>query len=183
LWQVSNYNWGRKVSCYFGSMFDTFSERARRIVFAARVKAGERGADMIDVDDFLVGLVLEDQGLLTELMAHFLGEPVTFFKRAEAHTPFFPPKTAQDLLSSLDKLLPQLKPLSRNKHVPLSPSLGRVLHSAKALQSQFRHSQVEPLHLLAAILAEESSEGVRLLQGSGITREKVLRALGGSAEN
>jgi hypothetical protein len=47
-------------------MIDDFSARARQITFAARFKAGERGAKMIDIDDFLVGLVLEDQGLLVE---------------------------------------------------------------------------------------------------------------------
>jgi hypothetical protein len=35
---------------------------------------------------------------------------------------------------------------------------------------------------LAAILAEESGQGVKLLQDSGITREKVLRALSGTTE-
>jgi hypothetical protein len=45
-------------------MFDDFSSRSKQIVFAARFKAGERGASMIDTDDFLVGLVLEDQGML-----------------------------------------------------------------------------------------------------------------------
>jgi ATP-dependent Clp protease ATP-binding subunit ClpA len=67
--------------------------------------------------------------------------------------------------------------------VPLSPSLERVFNSAKALQSRFKYSQIEPLHLLAAILAEVSSQGVRLLQRSGITREKVLMTLSGPAEN
>ena len=45
-------------------MFDNFSTRARQLVFAARFKAGERGAAVVDTDDFFVGLVLEDQGLL-----------------------------------------------------------------------------------------------------------------------
>ena len=45
-------------------MFDSFSKRATEVVFAARFKAGERGANMIDIDDLLVGLVLEDQGTL-----------------------------------------------------------------------------------------------------------------------
>ena len=45
-------------------MFDDFSTRARQLVFAARFKAGERGAAVVDTDDLLLGLVLEDQGLL-----------------------------------------------------------------------------------------------------------------------
>jgi len=63
-------------------MFDTFSERAKQMVFAAPVKAGKRGANMVDVDDFLVGVVLEDQGVLTDVLSNFLEEPVTFVARA-----------------------------------------------------------------------------------------------------
>ena len=164
-------------------MFDVFSERAKQIVFAARLKAGERDSNIVDVDDFLVGLVLEDQGLLTDMLSKLHGEPVTFVRSAESHVPFFPPKTAQDLLSSLEKLLPPPKPVVPTTSASVSPALKRVFDSAKALQSQFQHTRIQPLHLLAALLAEESSQGVQLLQGSGITREKVLRALDASADN
>jgi hypothetical protein len=40
-------------------MIDAFSMRAKQIVFAARFRAGERGTKLIDVEDFLLGLVLE----------------------------------------------------------------------------------------------------------------------------
>jgi hypothetical protein len=48
-------------------MFDNFSTRVRQVMFAPRFKAGERGANMIDTDDFLVGLVLEDQGMVEKI--------------------------------------------------------------------------------------------------------------------
>ena len=44
-------------------MFENFSQRPKLVIFAARAKAGERGANMIEIDDFIVSLVLEDQGL------------------------------------------------------------------------------------------------------------------------
>ena len=47
-------------------MIDAFSMRAKQILFAARFSAGERGANVINVEDFLLGLVLEDQGMLEE---------------------------------------------------------------------------------------------------------------------
>jgi len=89
-------------------MFDIFSEpEADSICSACQSRIAS--AAKIDVDDFLAGLILEDQGLLTDVLG---------------------------------------------------------------LQSQFPHGRIEPLHLLAAILVEESSDGVKLLQGSGITRER-----------
>src|SRR5258705_1892591 len=165
-------------------MLDNFSERARQIVFAARFKAGERGANMIDTDDFLVGLVLEDQGMLekTILPTIFEGQG-TSVNRPQFHIPFFSSKVAEDLLANLKKHLPQSLPVALTTEMPLSPSLERIFDSAKAVQTRFQHSQIEPLHLLAAILTEETSRGAKLLQGSGITLEKVLLTLRGATEN
>ena len=165
-------------SCYFGSMLDNFSMRARQIIFAARFKAGERGANMIDTDDFLVGLILEDQGMLEKTMfSTFFEGPGTFVNQAQLHAPFFSSKVVEDLLANLKTNLPQSRPVALTTEVALSPSLERVFDSAKALQTRFQHSQIEPLHLLAAILTEEASQRVKLLQESGITQEKVLLTL------
>ena len=71
-------------------VFEVFSMRARQIVFAARLKAGERGANLIDIEDFLLGLVLEDQGMLGESqflkLYDGLGTPVN---KTQSHIPFF----------------------------------------------------------------------------------------------
>ncbi len=165
-------------SCYFALMFETFSERARRIVFAARVKAGERGGAAIDTADLLAGLILEDQGMAEAAVLLKLGHGTPIFvDRRPLHTPFFSPTQAQDLLDSLAKLLPQSQPLATTAEIPLSPSLQRVFNSAKTLQTRLQHSKLGRLHLLAAALAEESSPSVQLLRDAGITEEKVLLAL------
>jgi ATP-dependent Clp protease ATP-binding subunit ClpA len=163
-------------------MFDVFSARARQIISAARFKAGERGANTIDVNDFLVGLILGDQCLLTNVMSKLLGEPVAFAESAESHILFIPPKTAQNLPASMEKLLPLSNPVAPATSASISPALMRVFDSAKDLQRQLRRrSHIEPLHLLAAILTEESSDGVKLLQGYGITREKGSTSARGPA--
>jgi ATP-dependent Clp protease ATP-binding subunit ClpA len=164
-------------------MFDNFSKRARQIVFAARFKAGERGANTIDTDDLLVGLVLEDQGILekTVFSTMFEGQDIPV-NRSQSHIPFLSVTVAQDLLANLEKDLLQSQPIALTTEMPLSLSLEHVFSSAKDVQTRFRHDQIEPLHLLAAILAEESGRGVKLLQNSGITHEKVLRALSGTTE-
>ena len=173
--------------CYFEPMFDNFSTRARQLVFAARFKAGERGAAVIDTDDLLVGLVLEDQGLLLKSLfpdakgnafvetvvekGHVVGR----FRKASAHVPFFSQELAEDLLTKLKESIPRSQPVPETTEIPLSSSLKRVFDLAKELQPQFRHSHMEPLHLLAAILKEDSSEGAKLLRRSGVTLENVCR--------
>ena len=164
-------------------MLDDFSQRSRQIVFAARVKAGERGASMIDSGDFLVGLVLEDQGMLEEIFSSIFEGQGTPINTVRSHIPFFSAKEAEELLANLKKSLPQSQPIALNTEVPLSASLERVFGSVKSVQTRFRHSQVEPLHLLAAVLSEEADHSVKLLQDSGITLEKVLLTLSGATGN
>lgn len=50
-------------------MFDLYSMRALRVIFAAQYKAGERGSGTIDVGDLVVGLVLEDQGKMGDVLS------------------------------------------------------------------------------------------------------------------
>ena len=70
-------------------MIDDFSMRAKQIVFAARFSAGERGANVINVEDFLLGLVLEDQGMLEKNLFSKLDDgDGTFLSMAPSHLPF-----------------------------------------------------------------------------------------------
>jgi hypothetical protein len=92
-------------------MLDNFSTRARQLVFAARFKAGERGAAVVDTDDFFVGLVLEDQGLLLKS------------QKGQPHVPFFSKELAEDLLTKLKKSLPRSQPIPQTTEMPLSSSL------------------------------------------------------------
>jgi len=163
-------------------MFDKFSTRARQLVFAARFKAGERGAAVVDTDDFLVGLILDDQGLLLQSLFPDVEENA-FVGKGLPHVPFFSHKLAEDLLIKLEKSLPRSQPIPETTEIPLSSSLERVFDLAKDLQPQFRHSHMEPLHFLAAILKEDSSEGAKLLQRSGVTLENVLSELSRARED
>jgi len=164
-------------------MLDNFSTRARQIVFAARFKAGERGAAVIDFDDFIHALILEDQGMLENVFSKFYGGQGTLVNRGPSHVPFFSSKIAKHLLANLEEDLRQSQPVSLTTEIPLSRSLEPAFNSAKAFQTRFQHSQIEPLHLLVAILSGEASQGVKLLQDSGITEENVLLALSRVAKN
>ena len=84
---------------------------------------------------------------------------------------------------SIEALQTQSKPIGLSAEIPLSPALERAFGSAKDFQITFHHSQIEPLHLLAGILTEESSQSVKLLQEFGITREKVLQQFRSATEN
>ena len=157
-------------------MLDAFSICARRVIFAARFKAGERGASSIDVEDLLLGLVLEDQGTLGESL--FPGQDI-FPNEAPSHVPLFPQDVAQSLATRITAQFPQATPIDLSTEIPLSPTAERAFDSAKTLQAQSLHSEIEPLHLLAAILKEESSPCAKLLQELDVTLQQVLQRLNG----
>ena len=138
-------------------------------------------APVVNTDDFLVGLVLEDQGLL--LKSLFPDVEENAFEKGQPNVPFFSQELAEDLLTKLKKSLPRSQPVPQNTDMPLSSSLVRAFDLAKELQAQFRHSHMGPLHLLAAILKEDSCEGAKLLRRSGVTLEKVLSELGRTGED
>ena len=54
-------------------MFELYSNRARQIIFLARVESGARGAEIIDVEDFLVSLIMEDQNIRSQALLKLMG--------------------------------------------------------------------------------------------------------------
>jgi hypothetical protein len=157
---------------------NAFSIRAVQTLFAARFKAGQRGANVIDVDDLLFGIVLEDQGMMGYLLPNMHGAKDSISELpCPSHSPFFPPATAGDIVTRIENLLPQSEPYTHTIDVPLSADLERTFDEAKNVRSMFHHKQIEPLHLLAAVLGQESNQHVKLLRETGITREMVMERL------
>ena len=150
-------------------------------MFAARFEAGQRGADNIGINDFIIGLILEDQNTIGSLMENALPDmhqrDVIVRMNDEVHSPFFAPEVAGELLTQIRNLLPQSRPIGLSTEIPLSSELKRVFGEADNVRKIFHHNRIEPLHLLALILREKSSDSVELLRKAGITEESVLKIL------
>jgi hypothetical protein len=163
-------------------MFEVYSERANQVIFVARLKAGHRGADMLDVDDILVALIMEDQ-MMGKPVSELLGRPYIHGFPFTAHRPFFSPDVASDLLRRIEELLSRSKSVAQSAEMPISPGVKHIFDGASDLLDRSQRSKVEPLHLLAAALTDESSKGASILQQAGITREKVLEAIRGEKKS
>lgn len=161
-------------------MFEAYSTRARQVIFVARLKAGQRGAEMIEVDDMVAALVIEDQDIVEGLLSEsFETKDSSTEFRFKIHHAFFSPDVASETLRKIEELLPKSNPVANSVEIPLSPSLKGTLDFVRVLVERLEQNHVEPLHLLAAVLAEESSNGARILKDSGITQEKVFEAIRG----
>lgn len=163
-------------------MFEVYSERANQVIFVARLKAGHRGADMLDVDDILVAFIIEDQ-MMEKRLLELLDRPDIHGFPFKAHRPFFSPDVASDLLRRIEELLSRSQSIAQSAEMPISPGVRRIFYGASDLLDRSQRSKVEPLHLLAAALTDKSSKGAPILQQAGITREKVLEAIRGEKKS
>ena len=137
-------------------MFEYLSERARRILFLSHKNTGQRGASAIGVEDMIEALVHLDQDWR-----------VSFFSRNDS----------AEILRQLAPLLQSGEPLAETAEIAVSPALQDVLTTAMGLRTELQHESVQPLHLLAAVLSEQSNVA-EAVKRSGVTKEAVLAALG-----
>lgn len=161
------------------SMFSDYSTRALRVIFIARLKAGNAGATAIDIDHLVAGIVVEDGG--KNAMAKLLNvdpNSIGVMTDMEPHpVPFFPPEVAAMLLAKIDEHSPHSEPIPQLTEMPTTSELTQVLNAAQDLRRQFQSAKVYPLHLLAAALGDPSSKASQVLRDAGISQEKVLEAL------
>jgi hypothetical protein len=133
---------------------------------------------VIDVGDLLFGITLEDQGMMGNMLSNMHGgQDSVHVLPSPPYSPFFPPATVGKILTTIGNLLPQSVPHTHTIEVPLSPDLERTFDGAKDFRNMFHHKQIEPLHFLAAVLGQESSQRAKLLQEAGFTGEMVIERL------
>lgn len=159
-------------------MLEDYSLRVHRALFLARLKAGQRGADAIELGDLLVALLIEDQGGFHKALADFHGRRNS---TAQAdpwpHQPFLPSELANGLLAQVEALCTRSQPVPAASDMPLSEAVKRVFTASASLRDELKQTKVEPLHLLAAVANDQSSRGAEVLRQAGITREKIINAM------
>jgi hypothetical protein len=182
-----------------GNSFGKLSERTISSLIVALEEAQQRGALSVDVNDLVIGLIIEDQEpYATELFE--ATPPGVLFPPGLAPTgertykPFFPPRVTIDMLVKLSEILPRSNSIPHGTEMQTSAAYDRVIAVANNLPSQFHQSEVlvhtkmvqavVPLDLLAAAL-REPCEATKMLQEAGITEERVLQTIraGGDLEN
>jgi hypothetical protein len=161
-------------------MFDLYSMRALRVIFAARYKAGERGSGTIDVGDLVVGLVLEDQGKMGDVLSLQSPSDVVI-DGLDAHLPFIQPEAAARLLLTVENNLTHSTTVSTSVDLPLSVELQAVFKFAEELRKELVHERLEPLHLLAGVFQEKSGVFSDQFREAGITQDLVIAKLRGAS--
>ncbi len=163
-------------------MFEQYSERAGRVVFLSRKIAGRRGVAEIGLEDLIESLVVEDQGDFAKVLSEGMATGLAAQWVAK-HQPFFTVETAAAIHRGLEPMLASKdEALADSVDMPLTTAAKAVLEGAQKLSEDLHQNSgisahIGPLHLVAATLADESSEVAIVLKQAGVGREAVIEAI------
>src|SRR6266581_5540352 len=143
-----------------GSMFERYTEKARRVIFFARYEASQFGSPYIETEHLLLGLLREDKTLANRfLRSHAAVDSIR--KQIEGHT------TIREKVSTSDDL-------------PLTNECKRVLAYAAEEAEQLSHKHIGTEHLLLGLLREEKCFAAEILHERGLRlstiREELARS-------
>src|SRR5512138_1040985 len=136
-------------------MFERYTEKARRVIFFARYEAGQLGAQAIEVEHLLLGLLREDKQLVQHLFPA-------------------PHSSIEAIRKAIEATGPLREKVSATVDLPLAPATKRVLGYAADESKRLEHRHIGTEHLLLGILHEDKSLAARLLIECGVTAEKVI---------
>jgi ATP-dependent Clp protease ATP-binding subunit ClpC len=133
-------------------MFEHLTERARRVIFFARLEASKTGCDAISTEHILLGLMRENMYLLPE----------------------FPPSSDLAVIRSELFGQPPEKIVPTSVDMAFTESAKRVLKKSVDERSSLKHDFVTSGHILLGVLDEEQSSACAILKRYGIQREQVI---------
>src|SRR6266699_462953 len=159
-WMLVDWGSARQEGKTVGSMFERYTEKARRVIFFARYEASQFGSPYIETEHLLLGLLREDKALTNRfLRSHSSIESIR--KQIEGRTTI-----REKVSTSVD--------------LPLSQECKRVLAYAAEEAERLSHKHIGTEHLLLGLLREEKSFAAEILHERGLRlttiREELSRA-------
>jgi Clp amino terminal domain, pathogenicity island component/NTF2 fold immunity protein len=139
------------------SMFERYTERARRVIFFARYEASHFGSTIIETEHFLLGLIREDWNLTHRFLRnHSSIESIR--KEIEGRT------TIREKVSTAIDL-------------PMSNECKRILAYAAEEAERLNHRHIGTEHMLLGILREEKCVAAEILQQVGLRLNAIREEL------
>jgi ATP-dependent Clp protease ATP-binding subunit ClpC len=129
------------------SMFEKYTEKARRTIFFARYEASQYGSPYIETEHLLLGLLREDKALSKRFLRARALDDIR--KQIESHT-----ENREKVSTSVD--------------LPLSNENKRVLAHAAEEADRLGHRHIGTEHLLLGLLREEKCFAAELLREQGL---------------
>jgi len=142
--------------------FDRFKERAQEAAQRAAEIIQRYGHNQIDTEHILLALIEQPQGVVTQILEILKVDP----------------SVLTDRLDYILKTSPKASIFGGGAgQIFITPRVKRIIDLANEEASKLKDEYISTEHLFLAILLEKNTPASRLLEGAGITRERVLDAI------
>ena len=132
-------------------MFDRYTEKARRVIFFARLEAGNAGSEHIEPEHLLIGVLQEERPLFDRMLGEQGGSVLLFMQLQQP--------------AAIPGIAPQAD-------MPLAETAKRVLVRATEEADAQKQHYIDCIHLLLGLLHEQS-RAREILSEFGITADRV----------
>jgi ATP-dependent Clp protease ATP-binding subunit ClpC len=142
--------------------FDRFTERAQEAAQRAAEIIQRYGHNQIDTEHILLALIEQPQGVIPQILdflkidASGLTERLDYILRTSPKANIFGGGAGQ---------------------IFITPRVKRIIDLANEEANRLKDEYISTEHIFLAILNERSTPAARLLEGAGVTRERVYEAV------
>jgi ATP-dependent Clp protease ATP-binding subunit ClpC len=142
--------------------FDRFTERAQEAAQRAAEIIQRYGHNQIDTEHILLALIEQPQGVITQILeilkveSNAISERLDYILRTSPKASIFGGGAGQ---------------------IFITPRVKRIIDLANEEANRLKDEYISTEHLFLAILTERNTPAARLLESSGLTRERVNEAI------
>jgi ATP-dependent Clp protease ATP-binding subunit ClpC len=142
--------------------FDRFTERAQEAAQRSAEIIQRYGHNQIDTEHILLALIEQPQGVISQILEHLkvdataLTERLDYILRTSPKANIFGGGAGQ---------------------IFITPRVKRIIDLANEEANRLKDEYISTEHIFLAILSERSTPAARLLEGAGVTRDRVYEAV------
>jgi ATP-dependent Clp protease ATP-binding subunit ClpC len=141
-------------------VFERYTERARRALFFARYEASQLGSLSIETEHLLLGLLRENKGVTSRILATANVDLEAMRRQAETRTAF-------------------KEKVSTSVEIPFTEAMKRALQQAAVEADGLLHSYIGTEHLLLALLHDPTTAAGEILAAHGLRHDEVRKEIVG----
>ena len=142
--------------------FDRFTERAQEAAQRAAEIIQRYGHNQIDTEHILLALIEQPQGVVPQILEILKVDPQILMER----------------LDYILKTSPKASIFGGGAgQIFITPRVKRIIDLANEEASKLKDEYISTEHLFLAILSEKNTPAARLLETTGLTRERVQEAV------
>jgi len=142
--------------------FDRFTERAQEAAQRAAEIIQRYGHNQIDTEHILLALIEQPQGVISQILEILKVD-------------------SEELTDRLDYILrtsPKANIFGGGAgQIFITPRVKRIIDLANEEANRLKDEYISTEHIFLAILSEKSTPAARLLEGAGVTRERVYESI------